>query len=194
MVLLATLTGAMQSTLLCSISRRLSTQWPPYSVNQATPARDQHPTHPLDRGLFDWPPHESAGERQAASGRSLAEPQESVLGPILFIMFVNHLASNLFCQYKIFANDMKIYMRIPHDSLANYCRDSQTCQRDITMLQLTAEFWCLFLNTRGKWAVIRFERKSQCPAAGRASRSWVSAFLYIYSCHIHRLCRNFESR
>ena len=50
-------------------------------------------------------------------------------------------------------------MRIRHDSADNYCRDSQACQRDITMLQRTAESWCLFLNLK-KCVVIRFERKS----------------------------------
>ena len=34
-------------------------------------------------------------------------PQGSVLGPMLFLVFVNHVASNLTCRYKIFADHLK---------------------------------------------------------------------------------------
>ena len=46
--------------------------------------------------------------RQVLSG----VPQGSVLGPILFLLFVNHIAANLSCQFKIFADDLKMYMNV----------------------------------------------------------------------------------
>ena len=85
-------------------------------------------------------------------------PQGSVLGPILFLVFVNNIASDLVCQYKIFADDLKIYLKIRHDSPANHAHDSQVCQRDITTLQHTAASWCLKLNQK-KCVVMRFQRK-----------------------------------
>ena len=85
-------------------------------------------------------------------------PQGSVLGPILFLVFVNNIASNLVCQYKIFADDLKMYLKIRHDSPANHAQDSQVCQRDITTLHRTAAAWCLNLNL-DKCVVIRFKRK-----------------------------------
>ena len=36
-------------------------------------------------------------------------PQGSVLGPLLFLVFINHVASQLSCKHKIFADDLKIY-------------------------------------------------------------------------------------
>ena len=85
-------------------------------------------------------------------------PQGSVLGPILFLVFVNHIASKLVCQYKVFADDLKMYLKIRHDTPANHAHDSQVCQRDITTLQRTAASWCLSLN-QNKCVVIRFQRK-----------------------------------
>ena len=36
-------------------------------------------------------------------------PQGSVLGPLLFLIYVNNIASDLTCRYKVFADDLKIY-------------------------------------------------------------------------------------
>ena len=69
-------------------------------------------------------------------------PQGSVLGPILFLIYVNHVASNLSCHYKVFADDLKMYMKIRHNPQASFVVDSQVGQRDIDMLQNTAESWC----------------------------------------------------
>ena len=42
-------------------------------------------------------------------------PQGSVLGPILFLIYINHVASNLTCSYKIFADDLKVFMKLAKD-------------------------------------------------------------------------------
>ena len=86
-------------------------------------------------------------------------PQGSVLGPILFLVFINHIASGLTCQYKIFADDLKIYMRINHTTADTYTHDVRRCQTDIDTLQTTASSWGLKLN-QDKSVVIRFQRKS----------------------------------
>ena len=80
-------------------------------------------------------------------------PQGSILGPVLFLIYVNHLASNLKCHYKIFADDLKMYMCISKSEL-----DVQKFQSDINLLQATATSWGLRMNPK-KCAVMRFQRR-----------------------------------
>ena len=79
-------------------------------------------------------------------------PQGSVLGPILFLIYINHVASNLCCKYKIFADDLKIYMSIDHGT--SYQRDTSAFQRDIDTLCSTSKSWGLYMNSK-KCAVLR---------------------------------------
>ena len=84
-------------------------------------------------------------------------PQGSVLGPLLF---VNHIASRLTCHYKMFADDLKIYMKLC-DSVALDCHiNVQQCQADISLLNRTAQSWGLHLN-KDKCVAIRFQRRHQ---------------------------------
>ena len=55
----------------------------------------------------------TSSQRNVTNG----ERHGSVLGPILFFTFVNNVASNLLCQYEIYADDLKIYMKIHNDRL-----------------------------------------------------------------------------
>ena len=121
----------------------------------------------IDTHLIRWIEDFLVGRKMSVSvkGRSSRPhlvtsgvPQGSVLGPILFLVFVNHIANDLACQYKIFADDLKIYMKIRHDTPANHAHDSQACQNDITTLQHTAASWRLQLNQK-KCVVMRFQRK-----------------------------------
>ena len=58
----------------------------------------------------------------------------------------------------IFADDLKIYMKISHDTPANHAHDSQACQNDITTLQHTAASWRLQPNQK-KCVVMHFKEK-----------------------------------
>ena len=37
-------------------------------------------------------------------------PQGSVLGPLLFLLYINHVVSGLTCRFKVFADDVKLYL------------------------------------------------------------------------------------
>ena len=80
-------------------------------------------------------------------------PQGSILGPILFLIYINNVAINLKSRYKIFADDLKVYM-----CLNEFESDSTVFQSDIHHLQMTASSWGLSMNLK-KCAVMRFPRR-----------------------------------
>lgn len=42
-------------------------------------------------------------------------PQGSVLGPLLFLIYVNNVPSEISSRCKIFADDLKLYLNIRHN-------------------------------------------------------------------------------
>ena len=65
-------------------------------------------------------------------------PQGSVLGPILFLIFINDLPDCLSSLCKIFADDTKVY---------NLSNKHDTLQDDLYALQDWSEKWHLFFNS-----------------------------------------------
>ena len=84
-------------------------------------------------------------------------PQGSVLGPLLFLIYINHVASNLTSQYKIFADDLKIYACVHHRSSPEDGPSVASMQSDIDTLYATSLSWGLQMNPQ-KCAVLRFSR------------------------------------
>ena len=67
-------------------------------------------------------------------------PQGSVLGPLLFLLMVNHLGSNLTCHYMLFADDLKLYLHHPDKTSQ---QTSVSLQNNINILTNTASSWGL---------------------------------------------------
>lgn len=67
-------------------------------------------------------------------------PQGSVLGPLLFLLFVNELPSWITCQIKMFADDTKIWCKIEQQS------DSTNLQKDLDKLNQWSHTWQLSFN------------------------------------------------
>ena len=84
-------------------------------------------------------------------------PQGSVLGPILFLIFVNDLPDSILSsQVTLFADDTKCFKSV-HSSL-----DSYSLQQDIHRLSVWSRHWTLNFNEQ-KCVVVSFSPKS--PAA-----------------------------
>lgn len=84
-------------------------------------------------------------------------PQGSVLGPLLFLIYINHVGSNLASNYKIFADDLKLYSHVNSNPPCQYPAAATSIQNDIDVLHRTSKSWGLKMN-REKCAVLRFSR------------------------------------
>lgn len=86
-------------------------------------------------------------------------PQGSVLGPLLFLIYVNFLPSYIQSKCKFFADDLKIYLKLRSNSHSSLAADVNICQRDIDEVHRVADSWGLHLNLT-KCAVLRCQRGS----------------------------------
>ena len=69
-------------------------------------------------------------------------PQGSVLGPILFVIFINDLPDAIQCCIKLFADDSKIYRRVTNND------HIQMLQASLNNVILWAERWTMFFNLK----------------------------------------------
>ena len=105
-------------------------------------------------------------------------PQGSVLGPILFLIHVNYVTNRLSCKYKIFADDIKIYL-----SINNTGNSSHHAQNNIDTLVNTSSSWGLSLNAK-KCVVMRFlPKSSSLPFVGQSPYTVQGTFLKFVATH-----------
>ena len=91
-------------------------------------------------------------------------PQGSVLGPLLFIIYVNHLPSYLRNKVQFFADDLKLYVSFPADPSEALVLTDQF-QVDIDTVVRVSNSWGLVLNP-DKCVQIHFG-SSRCAADAR---------------------------
>jgi hypothetical protein len=116
-------------------------------------------TYGITGQVLQWVRNFLAGRVQRVRvGRAFSEqadvlsgiPQGSILGPILFTLFINDLPDDISSVCKIFADDTKIYSCTSH---------SQTIQKDLDNLVNWSDKWNLYFNA-GKCKVLHYGRKN----------------------------------
>ena len=81
-------------------------------------------------------------------------PQGSVLGPVLFICYINDLPEEIKTNVKLFADDTKVFADTSKDENGN------VLQEDITRLDIWAQLWQLSFNA-SKCKVMHIGTKNQ---------------------------------
>ena len=80
------------------------------------------------------------GEKSSEIPVTSEVPQGSVLGPILFLLYINDLPENIHSEVRLFAGDTAVYLTI--DSKA----DCQTLQQDFHKLETWEKDWEMEFN------------------------------------------------
>ena len=81
-------------------------------------------------------------------------PQGALLGPILFLIYINDVSRNIMSDTKLFANDIKVY-RVLRDTK----EDVEELQKDLSHLGSWSSDWQQKFNT-DKCEVMRISKKN----------------------------------
>ena len=92
---------------------------------------------------------ESSSEVPVTSG----VPQGSVLGPLLFLLYINDLPQNIQSQVRLFADDTAVYLTV------NSPQDANTLQADLDTLQEWEQTWDMEFNP-GKCQVLHISNSN----------------------------------
>ena len=84
-------------------------------------------------------------------------PQGSVLGPVLFIIYINDLADCINCPSSIYADDTKMFKTIRENS---YIDNTRAFQEDLDKVVIWSRMWGMELNLK-KCKIMHFGKKNR---------------------------------
>ena len=93
-----------------------------------------------------------------ASILSGVQTQGTVLGPVLFLIYINNVSRNISSHTRLFADDMKVY-RVLRDTN----EDVEELQKNLTRLEYWSNDWQLRFNT-DKCKVMHNSTKNDNPS------------------------------
>ena len=93
------------------------------------------------------------GQRSTVREVQSGVPQGSVLGPLLFLVYVNFLVGDSTCNYYAYADDFKLYISYPKSEADG--QPSAVLQAELDNLSTKARSWNLSLNA-AKCVVMKF--------------------------------------
>ena len=94
------------------------------------------------------------GERSAEAPVTSGVPQGSVLGPLLFLLYINDLPQDIQSQVRLFADDTAVYLTV------SSLEDANTLKTDLDTLQEWERTWDMEFNP-GKCQVLHVTRSMQ---------------------------------
>ena len=103
-------------------------------------------------------------------------PQGSVLGPLLFLIYINDIGDNLASTTKLFADDCALYREV------NNAGDAQILQSDINHLLFWLQRWQLPLNVSKCKVMNISNKKTNSPTTyflNAIRLEWVDTFKYL---------------
>ena len=83
-------------------------------------------------------------------------PQGSILGPLLFLIFINDIPDCVVSTVKLFADDAKLYRKIEN------LEDCNKLQEDLNQLSAWSSMWYMSFNA-GKCVVLKIKDKIKYP-------------------------------
>ena len=94
------------------------------------------------------------GAMSRKCGVTSGVPQGTVLGPLLFLIFINDIEDGLECPIRLFADDSILYRQIITEE------DSRILQRDLLKLQEWSDKWMMRFNVE-KCKTLRLTRRTK---------------------------------